>query len=149
MVNKSFIQFSVDWWVCVIYLKPNCGGGNEDNGDLLQKVPCMRCYTHCPSPAAGHRRPTPAPETPGHPWASLRQSLVGSLLLSPGSWCTQAMFEPSERLWWVWGLILNVISPLLPSFWGFSALGRGVFPHSRSKFDHTRGIFLGYECDKQ
>ena len=30
--------------VCVpcllLDLKPNCGGGNEDNGDLLQKVPC-------------------------------------------------------------------------------------------------------------
>ena len=42
-----------------------------------------------PSPAAGHQRPTPLPETPGHLWASLDQSLVGSLLLSPGSWCTQ------------------------------------------------------------
>ena len=29
-------------------------------------------------------------ETPGHSWASLGQSLVGSLLPSPGSWCTQA-----------------------------------------------------------
>ena len=37
------------------------------------------------------------------------------------------MFEPSELLWWVWGLILNVISPLLWSCWGFSfALGRGI-----------------------
>ena len=26
------------------------------------------------------------------------------------SWCTQGMFEPSEHLWQVWGLILNVIS---------------------------------------
>ena len=44
-----------------------------------------------------------------------------------GSWCTQGLFEPSEHLWWVRGLILNVISPLLPSCWGFSfALGRGV-----------------------
>ena len=24
------------------------GGGNEDNGDLLQKVPCMHCCTQCP-----------------------------------------------------------------------------------------------------
>ena len=29
------------------------------------------------------------PETPGHSWVSLGQSLVGSLLLSPGSWCAQ------------------------------------------------------------
>ena len=43
-------------------------------------------------PAAGHRQPSPLPETPGHAQASLAQSLVGSLLLSPGSWCTQDFF---------------------------------------------------------
>ena len=37
---------------------------------------------HCPDPATGHRRPTPLPETAGHPWAHLGQSLVASLLLS-------------------------------------------------------------------
>ena len=42
-----------------------------------------------PSPAAGHRQPMPLPETPGHSWGSLGQSLVGPLLLSPGSWRTQ------------------------------------------------------------
>ena len=26
-----------------------------------------------------------------------------------GSWCTQGLFEPSQRLWRLWGLILNVI----------------------------------------
>ena len=31
----------------------------------------------------------PLPETPGHAQASLGQPLVGSLLLSPGSWCVQ------------------------------------------------------------
>ena len=41
-------------------------------------------------PAAGHCRPTPPPETPGHSWACLGQSLVGSRLLSPGSWHAQA-----------------------------------------------------------
>ena len=39
-----------------------------------------------PNPAAGHHQPTPLPETPGHSQSSLGQSLVGSLLLSPGSW---------------------------------------------------------------
>ena len=42
-----------------------------------------------PNPAAGHRRPTPTPETPGHSRASPGQSLVGSLLLSLRSLCTQ------------------------------------------------------------
>ena len=156
-----------------------------------------------PNPAAGHHQPMPLLETPGHSWASLGQSVLGSLLLSPGSWCaqrfclwppriclpvlckfwqlcggingdllkeglchiqvcctqspcpcssplltctstgdtqtqfyqslgvygswcTQDLFEPSERVWWEWGLILNANSPLLPSCWGLSfALGRG------------------------
>ena len=40
-------------------------------------------------PAAGHCHPIPLLETPGHSQASLGQSLVGSLLVSPGSWCAQ------------------------------------------------------------
>ena len=55
-------------------------------------------------PTAGHRRPTPLPETPGHSQASLAQSIVGSLLLSPGSWCTQgfvcALQEPVSPVLW-------------------------------------------------
>ena len=44
---------------------------------------------------------------------------------SPG--VHKVLFEPSERLWRVWSLILNTISPLLPSCQGFSfALGCGV-----------------------
>ena len=65
------------------------GGGNEDNGDLLQKVPWKHCYTRAPSPAAGQHWPTPPLETPGHSQASLGPSLLGSLLVSPGSWRTQ------------------------------------------------------------
>ena len=49
------------------------------------------------------------------------QSLWGLLV------CTEVLFEPSEHISCVWGLILNVISPLLPSCWGFSfALRCGV-----------------------
>ena len=45
---------------------------------------------------------------------------------SPG--VHKVLFEPSEHLSWVWGLILIAISPLLPSCWGFSfAFGRGVY----------------------
>ena len=42
-----------------------------------------------PNPAAGHHWPMPLLETPGHSQASLGQSFVGLLLLSPGSWCMQ------------------------------------------------------------
>ena len=42
-----------------------------------------------PDPAAVHGQLTPPPETPGHSQASLVQSVVGSLLFSPGYWCAQ------------------------------------------------------------
>ena len=52
--------------------------------------------------------------------ASLTQSLVVSL--GPG--VHKVLFEPSEHFWQVWSLMLNTISPLLLSCWGFSfALG--------------------------
>ena len=51
-----------------------------------------------PNPAAGHRRHTPPPETPGHSWASLCQSLVGSPLLAPGSWSHKVLFMLSKNL---------------------------------------------------
>ena len=51
MFNKSVIQFSVDEQACVpsllLYLSLNYGGGNEDNSDLLQNVPCRHCCTQC------------------------------------------------------------------------------------------------------
>ena len=94
MLSKSLIQPSGDgqgYGPSLLFdLRPNYGGGNEDNGDLLQKVPCIHCRTQCPDAEAGHLQPTPLPETPGHSQISLDQSLAGSLLLSPGSWCTQA-----------------------------------------------------------
>ena len=33
-------------------LGPNYGGGNEYNGDLPQKIPCMYCYSPCPQPCS-------------------------------------------------------------------------------------------------
>ena len=60
-----------------------------------------------PNPAAGHHQPTPLPETPGHSWASLGQSLVGSLLLSPGSWCAQCFVCALQES----------VSPVVCEFW--------------------------------
>ena len=72
-----------------IYLGPNYGGGNEDNGDLLQKITYSTATLSAPNPAAGHYWPMHPLETPGHSQASLGQSPVGSLLPFPGSWCTR------------------------------------------------------------
>ena len=55
----------------------------------VMKIMVMNATLSAPNPTAGHCQPMPPPETPGHSWASLGQSLVGSLLLSPVSWCTQ------------------------------------------------------------
>ena len=111
MFNKSLIQFSVDEWGCVpsllIDLMPNYGGGNEDNGDLLQKVLCMHCCTHCPRPCS---RPLLTHASTGDSWtvtASLGQSLVGSLLLSPGSSCAQVSVCALQES----------VSPVLCKFW--------------------------------
>ena len=56
MFSKSLIQFSVDGWGCapslLFDLRPNYGGGNEENGNYLQKLLCMHCYTQCPQPCS-------------------------------------------------------------------------------------------------
>ena len=62
-----------------------------------------------PNPAAGHHQPTPLLETPGHSRASVGQSLVGSLLLSPGSWCAQGSICTCQES----------VSPVLCKFWKF------------------------------
>ena len=77
-----------------IYLGPNCGGGDEGNGDLLQKIPGMSCHTQCPQACSRPPLTHASAETPGHSQASLGQSLVGSPLLSPGSLCTKFCLCP-------------------------------------------------------
>ena len=208
MPSKSLIQFSVDGWSCVPSLLFTCS-----HTIVVMKIMATSfkrshacTTTTAPNPAAGHHPPMPLLETPGHSQASLGQSFVQSLLLSPGSWCAQdfvcalqesvspvlckfwwlyggvngdllqeglchtqvcstqspcpcgrplltctssgdtqthkgrsdsvsvgssgvhkVLFDPSEHVWWVWGLILNAISSLLLSCWGFSfALECGV-----------------------
>ena len=116
MISKSLIQFSVDGWGCVpsllFNMRPNCGGGNEDNGILLQKVPCMYCHTQCSQPCNRPPSTHTSARAPRHSQASLGQSLVGSLLLSPGSWCTQG-FVPSKSLCNFWQLYGAVNGDLL------------------------------------
>ena len=56
MASKSLIEFSVEGWGYVPSLlfdmMPNYGRGNEDNGDLLPKVPWTHCCTQCPWPCS-------------------------------------------------------------------------------------------------
>ena len=81
------------------------------NPGLLHQSPCP-----CSSPLQTH---TFAGDT--------QTQFCLSLSGISGSWCAQGFFEPFKHLWQVWGLILNVILPLLLSCWGFSfAFGSGV-----------------------
>ena len=69
MLSKSLIQFSVDGWGCVLSLlfdlRPNYGGGNEENGDFIQKVLCRHCSTQCPWPCS---RPSQIHASTGDSW---------------------------------------------------------------------------------
>ena len=50
-----------------------------------------------------------------------------------GSWCTQGMFEPSEGLWRVWGLILNLVKAMF-----FSVVMYGCESWAIKKAEHWR-----------
>ena len=82
-----------------------------DHGDLLQEGLCHTqvCCIQGPCPCG---RPlltcTSAGDTQTQFWLSLCVGVSRSCY-------AQGLFEPSEYLWWVWGLILNTILPLLPS----------------------------------
>ena len=56
LLSKPLIQFSVDGrgYVPALFfdLRPNYDGGNEDTGDLLQRVPCTAAL-RAPDPVAG------------------------------------------------------------------------------------------------
>ena len=88
-------------------LRPNYGGGNEDNGTSFKMSHACTYVFSDPNPAAGHRQPMPLLETPGHSQASLGQSLVGSLLLSSGSFCAQGSVCAFQES----------VSPVLCKFW--------------------------------
>ena len=102
MLSKSLIQISVDGQGCVpsllFDLRSNYGGGNEDNGDLFQKVPCTHCYISALNPAAGHcqhtllQRPL---DTHGQVWVSLLW-VHCSFLLGPGVY--KVLFVPPKSL---------------------------------------------------
>ena len=97
MLSKSLIQFSVHGLGCVpsllFDLRPNYDGGTS-----FKMSHACTAKLSAPDPASGHHWPMPLPETPGHSWVSLGLSLVGSLLLSPGSWSTQVLFVPFKNL---------------------------------------------------
>ena len=143
-VTTSFSRFWCTKFCCALQesISQSCVSSGSLYGgvssDLLQEGLCHTqvCCIQSPCPCSS---PPPTRTSSGDTQIQFWLSLCGV----HGSWWAQGMFEPSECLWWEWGLILNVILPLLPSCQGFSfALGRGVAPHSRSSAYHLTGVSL-------
>ena len=86
-----------------------------------------------PQPGLWHPEPLLLQQYIADPYLYRRCSniVLSQSLWVSGSQCAQGLFEHSGHLWWVSTLILNMISRLLQSFWGFSfALICGVSPQS-------------------
>ena len=94
------------------------------NGDLLQEGLRHRLC----DPGSCIQSPCPLQLANADPYLYRREIQSGSVSvgsLGPGG--DKGLFELSKCLWLVWGLILNLILPLLPLFRGFSfALTHGV-----------------------
>ena len=89
------------------------------NGNLLQEGLCHTQVYSTQTPC-----PCPSPLLTCTSAVDTQTQFCLSLCGVSRLWCAQDLFEPSQHLWKVWDLILNMISPLLPSCWGFSfALG--------------------------
>ena len=110
MLSKSLIQFSVDGWSCIPSLLFTWGQTMVEVMKImvssLKRSHACTATVHVPNPVAGNHQPMPLPETPKFPQASLGQSPVGSLFLSPGSWCTRFCCALRES-----------VSPVLCKFW--------------------------------
>ena len=88
MLSKSLIQLSVDGQGCVpsllFHLRPNYSGGNEENGDFLQKVPSRHCCTQCTQPFS---RPLPTCASTRDSWTLMGKSgSVSRGVTAPFSW---------------------------------------------------------------
>ena len=122
MFSKSLIQFSIEGQGCVpsllFDLRPNYGGGNEDNSDLLQKVPCRHCYTQCPQVCS---RPllTHASERGSWTLTGNSQSVsCGVTAPFSGFWCPQGSICTLQesvspvlcKFWWLYGGLMAISS---------------------------------------
>ena len=82
-----------------------------------------------PYPGLLHSEPLPLLYSTVDQYICSRQSDTVLAQYLWGLWVlvAQGLSEPSNHLWRVWSLILNVILPLVLSYWGFSfAVGHGV-----------------------
>ena len=96
-------------------LRPNNGGGDEDNGNLLQKVLCIHCHTQCPRPC---NRPPPTHASTIDSWTLAGKSgSVSCGVTAHFSWvlvCTgfslcppRVCFHRLCKFWWLYGGVIG------------------------------------------
>ena len=129
MLSKSLIQFSVGGWGFVpsllFDLRPNHGGSNEDNGDLLQKV----LWGHSVPPTLQQATTDPRLcqkllDTHRQVWVCLLWSHFSFLL---GSGAHKVLIVPSKNLFpqsCVGSVIKSHWSPKSNSLWVLSPFAR-------------------------
>ena len=120
MLSKSLIQFSIEGRGCVpslLFALRHYGGGNKDNGNLLQKAPGTHCHTQWPWSCS---RPLPTHASARDSWTLTGKSgSVSCEVTAPFSWvlvgtsfflfvpskslfpqpCVQVMVESSDKTW--------------------------------------------------
>ena len=114
MLRKSLIQFSVKGQGCVpsllIDLRPNYDGGNENNGNLLQKVPCSTAALWpwpCSRPPLTHasvplllESPLDSTEIqPGRPKGNKSWVVIGR---TDAEAETPILWPPDGKNWLIW-----------------------------------------------
>ena len=88
----------------------------------LSHLTSQVCFSRSPCPWG---RPLLTPASADTQTLNSRSGSVSVGSLGPGA--NKVFFELSKCFWLVWGLIVNAVSPLLLSCWGFSfGLGRGL-----------------------
>ncbi|CAN0416189.1 unnamed protein product [Rangifer tarandus platyrhynchus] len=105
MLSKSLIQFSVEGWGCVpsllFDLRPNYGGGDEDNVTSFERSHAGTAALSAPNPAAGYHWPTLAHTSARDSWTLAGKSgPVSCGVTAPFSWVLvlKVLFVPSKRL---------------------------------------------------
>ena len=122
MLSKSLIQFPIEGWGCVpsllFDLMWNYGGGNENNFDFLQKVPCTHCYTQCFQPCS--RLPLTHASTRDSSTLTGKSGSVSCGVTAPFSWvlvhrrfclCPPKVHFPVLcKFWWLSGGLMATSS---------------------------------------
>ena len=91
MGGAVFLSCCLTWGQTIVEV-------TEDNGTSFKRSQASTAALSAPNPAAGHRRPTPPPETPEHSRAVWISLLWGHCSFLLGPVAPKGLFVPSKSL---------------------------------------------------